>query len=70
MNLRNGQITVRELLANPQVWMILQQEYPNLYRHPMIKMAQGMSLNQLLWMAKGKIPQNQINHILEELRRA
>ena len=47
MNLRNGNITVGELLANPKVWELLQREAAGLANYPMLRMASGMTLNQL-----------------------
>lgn len=69
MNLRNGQITVGEVLANPHARALLQREYPALANHPMLGMARGMTLNQVLGMARGKVSQQQVNRLLEQLRK-
>ena len=53
MNLKNGQITVGEVLSNPNARALLQREYPALLNHPMLGMARGMTLNQVLVMARG-----------------
>ena len=47
MNLKNGQITVGEVLSNPNARALLQREYPALINHPMLGMARGMTLNQV-----------------------
>ncbi len=67
MNLQNGQITVREVLSNPKARALLQREYPALMNHPLLGMAQRMSLNQVLGMVRGKVPQQQINHLIGQL---
>ena len=36
MNLKNGQITVGEVLSNPNARALLQREYPALLNHPML----------------------------------
>lgn len=68
MNLRNGQITLRELLSNPKAYRILQRESPIPLTHPLVRRAGNMTLNQLLGLARGRFPQEQINRILEELK--
>ncbi|MBU5451115.1 hypothetical protein [Acetivibrio sp. MSJd-27] len=68
MNLRNGQITLRELLSNPKAYQILQRESPVPLNHPLVRRAGNMTLNQLLGLARGRIPQGQVNRILEDLR--
>lgn len=68
MNLRNGQITVNEVLSNPRARMLLQREIPMIMGHPMLRMAGNMTLTQVLRYAGGRVPQDQINRILEELK--
>lgn len=69
MNLKNGQITVGEVLSNPNARALLQREYPALINHPMLGMARGMTLNQVLGMAHGKVSQQQVNRLFEQLSR-
>ncbi len=69
MNLKNGQITVGEVLSNPNARALLQREYPALINHPMLGMARGMTLNQVLGMARGKVSQQQVNRLFEQLSR-
>ena len=69
MNLKNGQITVGEVLSNPNARALLQREYPALINHPMRGMARGMTLNQVLGMARGKVSQQQVNRLFEQLSR-
>ena len=68
MDLRNGQITLRELLNNPKSYQILRRESPISLNHPLVRRAGNMTLNQLLGLGKGRIPQGKINRILDELR--
>lgn len=69
MNLKNGQITVGEVLSNPNARALLRREYPALFNHPMLGMARGMTLNQVLGMARGKVSQQQVNRLFEQLSR-
>ena len=69
MNLKNGQITVGEVLSNPNARALLQREYPALLNHPMLGRARGMTLNQVLGMARGKVSQQQVNRLFEQLSR-
>ena len=69
MNLKNGQITVGEVLSNPNARALLQREYPALFNHPLLGMARGMTLNQVLGMARGKVSQQQVNRLFEQLSR-
>ena len=69
MNLKNKQITIGELLANPQAKRIAQREFPQLMRNPfVISMARGMTLQQALGYA-GNLYREQIDRILAELER-
>ena len=69
MNLKNGQITVGEVLSNPNARALLQRESPALFNHPMVGMARGMTRNQVLGMARGKVSQQQVNRLFEQLSR-
>lgn len=68
MNLRNGQISVREVLHNPRARQILQKEIPGVLNHPMIGLAQGMSLNTVIGIAAKRIPKMKINSIISQLK--
>ncbi|MBE6907421.1 hypothetical protein [Marasmitruncus massiliensis] len=67
MNLRNGQITVGELLSNPAVRRLAQQEFPGIMNHPMLHSAYNMSISQVMTMARGRVPQVKINRLLQTL---
>ena len=46
MDLKDGRITVNQVLRNPQAMAVLQRELPELAGSPLLRMAGGMSLNQ------------------------
>lgn len=70
MELRNNQITVREILANPNAKAILQRELPDLMGSVWLKYALDMPLRQVLRYANGQIPRDKLTRILEELKNA
>lgn len=45
------------------------QRPASLLNHPMLGMARGMTLNQVLGMARGKVSQQQVNRLFEQLSR-
>lgn len=67
MNLRNGQITVGELLSNPAVRRLAQQEFPGIINHPMLHTAYNMPISRVIAMARGRVPQSKINRLLQTL---
>lgn len=68
MDLRNNQITVREILQNPGACKIFDREFPGLRQNSFIQMAYGMTLAQVLHLAAGRIPADKVGQLLEELR--
>lgn len=68
MDLRNGTITVKEILSIPGAKKILVQELPQLMNSPLVKMALGMRLNQVLTHAKGNVTPEKIENILKQLK--
>lgn len=68
MNLKNGAITVREILRVPEAKAILYRELPQLMRSPLVKMAGGMRLSQVLGHAKGHVPPEKVESILNQLK--
>ena len=55
MDLRGGAISLGELAKNPKS------------RHPLARKFMGLSLNQAVSMARGRVPQDSINRLLTEL---
>ena len=68
MDLKNGNITLRELMANPQAKALLQREFPQFASGPMLMLGKNMSLNSILSHARGKVPQPQLDRVLRQLR--
>ena len=69
MDLKNNQITVQELLANPKSKAVFQRRFGKWMNHPLVTAARNLTLAQLLDLAKVYLPQNVIRETLEELRR-
>ncbi len=57
MDLKNGRITIGELLSNPKV-----REYVKL------NMVRDMPLHQAVGYARGRVPQAKINEIINTLQ--
>lgn len=68
MNLYNGNITVKQILSVPQARELLKKELPQLADSPLLNLAGGMTLNQVLTMAKGYLPREQVDSLLERLK--
>ncbi|MDF2567107.1 MAG: hypothetical protein K0R90_563 [Oscillospiraceae bacterium] len=68
MDLKNNQITVRELLANPKAKEILSREFPDLINSPLLGMARNMSLKNVLQLGGGRVPKEKIDRVLKELK--
>lgn len=68
MDLRNGQITAGELMSNPKVRKILQQEFPWVLNHPMLHMVYTMPLNDAVRMARPYVPPAVIDRVLNMLK--
>jgi len=69
LDLKNNQITVQELLANPKSKAVFQRRFGKWMNHPLVTAARNLTLAQLLDLAKVYLPQNVIRETLEELRR-
>lgn len=69
MNLKNYNITVGEVLQNPQARALLQRELPMIMRHPMLPMANAIPLRDIINNAGGYVSQKKIQSILQQLKR-
>ncbi|WP_296629254.1 hypothetical protein [uncultured Negativibacillus sp.] len=69
MNLKNYNITVGEVLQNPQARALLQRELPMIMRHPMLPMANAIPLRDIINNAGGYVSQKKIQSILQQLER-
>lgn len=68
MNLRNNKITVGELLDYPPARAVFQRRFPMAMRRPMQGAARTVTLEQLISVVGGYIPEKKIQETLEELR--
>ena len=68
MDLRNNQITVKEILSNPKARGLLQKEFPMIMNPRFLHLVQNTSLQAVLEFGKTYVPQAKINHILSELK--
>lgn len=67
MDLRNHQITVGELLDNPRARQLLQKELPGIFNSPLLALAKGMRLQQVIPLAKDRLAPEQLQRLLQEL---
>lgn len=71
MNLRNGQITVGEILQNPQARALLQRQVPQLaglLGSPMARRYWSLPLNAAAAQARQFLPENRIRSLLDSLK--
>lgn len=68
MELRDNQITVGEILANPQAKALLNREFPEVANPFLLSLGRGMTLASILEIAKGRYPQEKIDRALAELQ--
>lgn len=67
MDLRGGAISLGELAKNPKSRTLVEREFPGILSHPLARKFMGLSLNQAVSMARGRVPQDSINRLLTEL---
>lgn len=67
MNLKNYNITVGEVLQNPQAKAMLQKELPMVMRHPMLPVARSIPLKDVMNYAGGYISPKKMQSILDKL---
>lgn len=70
MDLKNGKVTVGELMDHPGARAVLQKRFPMLMKHPMMGAARTITLEQILSVAQAYVPQKKIEEALNDLRRA
>lgn len=69
LDLKNNQITVRELLKNPDAKALFQKRFGHWMKHPLFGAAQSLTLAQLVEGAELYLPRQVIQSTLEELKR-
>ena len=68
MDLKNGTITVSEILAHPEAAALLQQYFPQIARNPlMLAMAKNWSLRQVLQVAQKNVPSQTVLELQQKL---
>lgn len=68
MDLRSNQITVGEILTNPQAKALLNREFPEVANPFLLSLAQSMTLASIIELAKGRYSQDKIDKVLAELQ--
>lgn len=69
MDLKNNQITMGQLLADPRSRAVLQRYFPQFVNNPMmVRMGRNMTLQRVLGMAGSHVPQSQLRQAMEALR--
>lgn len=69
MDLKNGTITVGEMLRQPGVAYLLQRVSALSVNSPIVRAARNMTLNELMGKMRGRMSQEQMRQILDELKR-
>jgi hypothetical protein len=68
MNLRDNEITIGEVIANPAAKALLKKEFPEVASPLMLSMAKKMTLAGVLELARGRYTPDKIQRVLSELR--
>ncbi|MDR0863128.1 MAG: hypothetical protein LBN30_10220 [Oscillospiraceae bacterium] len=67
MDLKSGKITLGELMREPRAKALLTREFPQ-YDNPLtLTVARGFTLNKILDMAKGNVPQAKLDEVVAAL---
>ena len=68
MDLKNGNILIRQLEANPKAKELMLREFPMLSSQ-LIRLVRNMTLSQVLDLVKSfHVPQSKINRVLQQLK--
>ncbi|MCG8483859.1 MAG: hypothetical protein MJA31_11160 [Clostridia bacterium] len=59
--------TLQEVLEDKQGRAVLEKYFGNLLRHPLVNVFKRKKLSEIMAMAKGKVSDEQINVIRDEL---
>ena len=69
MDLRNNQITVRELLSNPRARAVLEKRFPHVMGRPIVAAAESLTLEQVIRLSAAYVPKGIHQETLRELQR-
>lgn len=68
MDLRNNNITVRELLDNPKARQLLMRELSGYVNPQMLSFASNMSLKTVIGFSRGRMPPQKVEDLLNQLK--
>ena len=68
MDLKNNEITVGEIISNPEANALLKREFPDVMNPFMLQLARKMTLAKILDLAKDRYPQEKISRVIAELQ--
>ena len=69
MDLRNHQITIGEVLDNPEAQALLRRKFPLVFRKQFSPASKTVTLEQLLALVGGYLPKRVVDSTLQELER-
>ena len=69
MDLRNNQITVKELLSDPAARKVLARRFPRIINLPVVKASGNLTLARVMELGTKFVPQEQIQAAWQELKR-
>lgn len=68
MDLRNNQITMGELLRNPNARKVLERRFPHVMGRPVVAAAETLTLAQVIKLTAAYVPQGVVQDTLRDLR--
>lgn len=68
MNLRNNEITVGEIILDPQAKALLKEEFPEVMNPFMLQLARKMTLASILELGKDRYPPEKMSRVLAALQ--
>lgn len=68
MDLRNNQITIRELLTDPQAKAVLARRFPQVINRPIVAKSGSMTLEKAMKLGAAYVPKKVIQEALGELK--
>ena len=68
MDLRDNQITIRELLAEPAARQVLARRFPHVIGRPIVASSGSMTLERALKLGAAYVPKPFLEETLQELR--
>lgn len=68
MDLRNNQITIRELLAHPGARKVLERRFPHVVGRPIVAASGSMTLERAMKLGAAYVPRKFIQETLKELQ--